>query len=251
MRAATGIKVSDNRQGVGPIEPLKLPHLGKVAAALFVLLATMGMVFSAKAKPHTLTAQLFTIPPGKPELPPPPTEVGPLGPEDQPGNAFFTEPFELKGGENIEVAVAVSGISNSWAYVVVDLVDDATGTFVSLDNELEYYSGYEGGESWSEGSTRKKRTISPLKGGTYVARVEAVHGMATPTSVQLTIRQNVFQAAYLLMAMGLLLILFGILALVRWRHNKQRWENSGFYGPPSEAQADDDGFFDDDGDDDE
>ena len=252
VRKATGIKVPDTRQGVGPIEPLKLPHLGKVGAALFALLVVLGIAFSAKAKPHILVSQTFEVPPGKPELPPPPAEVGPLGADDQPGNAFFTEPFALKGGENIEFAVSVSGISNSWAYVVVDLVDDATGTFVSVDNELEYYSGYEGGESWSEGATRKKRTISPLKAGTYVARVEAVHGMAAPTTVALVIRQDVFQASYLIMAMGLLLIIFVILALVRWRHNKKRWENSGFYGPPSEAQADDDGFFDDEeGDDDE
>lgn len=251
VRKATGIQVPDTRQGVGPIEPQKLTHLGKVGAALFALLVVLGIGFSAKAKPHTLVAQIFEVPPGKPELPPPPAEVGPLGAEDQPGNAFFTEPFELKGGENIEFAVQVSGISNSWAYVVVDLVDESTGTFVSVDNELEYYSGNEGGESWSEGSTRKKRTISPMKAGTYVARVEAVHGMATPTSVSLTIRQNIFQAAGLIAAIVLLLIIFTILALVRWRHNKKRWENSGFYGPPSESQADDDGFFDDDEEDDD
>ncbi len=257
VRKATGVQVPDTQQGVAPNAPLKLPHLGKVALALFGVLLTLGIVFKAKANPRQLVNQTFTVPAGKPNLPPPPAEVGPVAPEDQPGNAFFTEPFEVKAGQNIEFVVGTYGLTNSWAYVVVDLVDESTGTFVSVDHEMESYSGYEDGEYWSEGTNQRKRTISPIKAGTYVARVEAVHGMTDNARVDLVIRQNVFQGAYLIMALGFLLIIFVILALVRWRHDKKRWENSGFYGPPAASQAgddeddddDDDGFF--AGDDDE
>jgi hypothetical protein len=136
---------------------------------------------------------------------------------------------------------------------VVDLYDEASGQFVSVNRELEKYSGYEDGESWSEGDDLRTLYISPVKAGNYVARIEAVHGSSTDISIFVRIRQNVFRwVNYLGFAIALMLLL-GIAGLFRFVHNKKRWSNSGFYGPPVAGvnTPDDDGLDDDEDYDDE
>jgi Domain of unknown function (DUF4178) len=251
VRAATGVSVVDRAVGVAPNSPLRLPYLGWISALAFIVLTATAMVLAGRAHPHQVLEQVFSVPPGKPALPPPPVEAGfetpPVG-EEAPGNAFFSEPFDVKAGENLEFTFGAS-LSNSWAYVVVDLYDEATGQFVSVNRELEKYSGYEDGESWSEGDDLRTLYISPIKAGNYIARIEAIHGSNTDISVFVRIRQNVFRwVNYLGFAIALL-VLLGIAGLFRFFHNKKRWSNSGFYGPPGAYTAAED--QDDEDDDDE
>lgn len=238
VKAATGVALLDQAQGVAPNQPPRFVGLGRLAAILLMPLIAIGFFAAVSSHPSVLRTLDLAIPPGKP-APPPATEA-PAGvtvtAEDAPGNVFFSEPFAVASGQNVEVEV-VAQISNSWAYVAVDLFEESSGTFVTIDKEVEYYAGYTDGESWSEGSTRGSTVIGPIKGGTYVARLEAIHGSATPIELHVVIRQNVYRAVYFFVSLVLLMILFAGALIVRHKREETRWENSGHYGPPGTPKA--------------
>ncbi len=82
---------------------------------------------------------------------------------------IFTEPFQLKGGENIRVS-GQANVSNNWLYVAGDLINEETGLVQQFDLPMESYAGVEDGESWSEGNPNKTEIISALPAGTYTMR---------------------------------------------------------------------------------
>ena len=61
-----------------------------------------------------------------------------------------------------------TNLDNSWIGMDLSLFRTSDGKFVgSTAQGLEYYSGVEGGESWSEGSTRGSRIYRAPEPGTY------------------------------------------------------------------------------------
>ncbi|UPT72836.1 MAG: DUF4178 domain-containing protein [Elusimicrobiota bacterium] len=64
-----------------------------------------------------------------------------------------TEVFELPGGRATNVEVLLdSNLDQQWAYVSLALINADTDQALDFGRELSYYHGYDGGESWSEGS---------------------------------------------------------------------------------------------------
>lgn len=253
VRRVSGVNLPDERRGVAPHQPRMLPHLGKIMLLFLGLLIAAGAFWGGRATNRVVTAQSYSFPPGKPPAPPLPAEMAatPLGQDDLPGNAFFTEPFAITGGKNVEIVVSATGLSNTWAYLVVDLFNEQTGQFYSLPFELEYYSGYDGGEYWSEGSTRRSKRLGPIPAGSYVARVEGVHGTSSDVGAFVTIRQDVFQFSNWVLAFVALLLVFGIPLLRRRYYEKKRMENAGFYTAPAAGAATPYAADDDDSDDDD
>lgn len=146
-------------------------------------------------------------------------------PAEVPSNVKFTEKFQLAGGKNIEIEL-ITGASNTWTYVAIDLVNDKTGGVVSFDKNLEEYSGITDGEVWSEGSSLGTQVLGPMEAGEYVMRVETLHGGTSDASLQITVRQDVFRIRYWLFAALALGFPFGIIALHAYAFRKKRWENS-------------------------
>jgi hypothetical protein len=142
------------------------------------------------------------------------------------GHVEFSEPFDLDGHHNIEIEVRAPSLANNWAYVVVDLVNDATGSVIDLEAGLEYYSGYDDGESWSEGSTSKREVIGPQPSGKYLLRTETQSGGTADVPVFVTIRQGVFRFEYFALAFGVFCVPFLIVGLVDYTFERKRWENS-------------------------
>lgn len=237
--------------GVAPHQLWPHRGFGAFYALLVIALLTLGLVMAMSTHERSVTSFSVDVPAGKgPPLPAAPGEAplahtSPAGlvveapAAAETGHVFFSEPFAIQEGENVEVRL-VAPISNNWLYYVVDLVDEERGGFVTFDGNLEFYYGNDGGESWTEGSRSKEHVLSPIAKGVYVARVEAMHGAAEPLTLEVRVRQNVFQGAWLLMAF-LVVAVPGLLMF--WsarRFEKKRWENSSF------APSDDD---DDSGDD--
>jgi len=71
----------------------------------------------------------------------------------------------------VEINVRAA-VDNSWFYVAGELVDDTTGTSYPFERSIEYYHGYEGGESWSEGSTHERLWFSDVPGGKYYLNMD-------------------------------------------------------------------------------
>jgi hypothetical protein len=211
--------------GIGANQPYPLHGIGKVATILGALLCVVGIARCQTAKNDLRHSETFEIPPSPlnrssfDPAPPPATEAEALA------NVKFSQPFHLDGGKNIEVDVRTS-LTNQWAYAAIDLVNEATGSVVSFDANLEYYSGFDDGESWSEGSEHGNQVLGPMGDGTYVLRVEGQQGGSTAVPFTVTVRQDVFRGRWWLIALGILGIPFGLIGWHAYRFKKKRWENS-------------------------
>jgi len=140
-------------------------------------------------------------------------------------NVVFSEPFHLDASKNIEIDLSAN-VSNNWAYVAVDLVNEKTGVLVSFDKAIEYYYGYDGGESWTEGSQSTSQVLGPMDAGDYVLRMEGQTGSTLSVDLSITVRQDVFRFRYFGIALLILGIPFGLLWYHSHSFNKKRWENA-------------------------
>ncbi len=91
-----------------------------------------------------------------------------------------TPTFELKGGSQPVWVTAQAGVSNNWLGLDVDLVNAKTNQTFSVPITVEYYSGVDGGESWSEGSTDETEAIAAVPPGEYFLNIDTQADPAIP-----------------------------------------------------------------------
>lgn len=257
--------------GVGANQPYPLHGISPVAGLVYAALIVVGIAKCSSAKVDLKHQASVSMPSGK--FLPPPSPAGtpsagapaalPLpdaisggggpGPGDPsalppevPANVTFTNKFRLEGGKNIQVELTAP-LTNNWAYVAIDLVNDKTGSVISFDSNLESYSGITDGESWSEGSGHGSQVLGPMPAGEYVMRVESQHGGASALRLSIAVRQDIFRFRYWLFAAVFLSIPFGIIALHAHGFKKKRWENSQLERS-GESSGDDHHWGDDDDD---
>lgn len=213
--------------GVGANQPYGLHGVGWVGVLAFVALLGVGMLRCSVAKNDIKHTQRAEIQPSARstgwETPIDPATGA--APAEAAPNVTFSEPFHLDANKNIEIALAAN-VSNNWAYVAVDLVNEKTGSLVSFDKALEYYYGYDGGESWTEGSQSASQVLGPMDAGEYVLRLEGTTGSPIGVDVNITVRQDVFRFRYFGIALLILGIPFGLLWLHAHSFKKKRWENA-------------------------
>jgi hypothetical protein len=166
------------------------------------------------------------IPPGEP-----PAADG-SGATPDSDHVAFTDQFALIDDKNIAITLNAH-IDNNWAYTAADLVNVDTGEVTSFDANLEYYHGYEDGESWSEGHPQTTQFIGPRKSGTYMLRFESQCGGSSDTMLEVKVQQGVVHwrtFAWALLLVGIATVLVG------WRvlaFEIKRWQNANVaHGPP-------------------
>lgn len=143
---------------------------------------------------------------------------------------IFTDPLELAGGRNILVTGSANA-DNNWLYVAGDLIDEQTGLVQQFDLPMEYYQGFEDGESWSEGSREQTDYLPSLPAGRYTMRLEAQWenwNQPTPPQVRVRVEQGVPRLLNLLLVLiGLSVIPF--FAMLRhFGFERRRWADSSF-----------------------
>lgn len=232
--------------GVAPNQPYPLHGAVRVGVISLALLAVAGVVSAAttaNVKRHDETFQIENrnkqaiLPTAQPLAPLPGSD--PAQVEAPPGVAF-SRPFQLEAGQNIAIEMTAP-LVDAWLYAAVDLVNEDTGSVVTFDANLEYYSGTTDGESWSEGSQYARQVLAAMDAGRYVLRVEGTHDGAMPVPFSVSVRQDVFRGAYWLYAAGFLALPLLLLALHGWSFKKKRWENSSIHNPALTGEpADDD-----------
>ncbi|HET9987005.1 MAG TPA: DUF4178 domain-containing protein, partial [Kofleriaceae bacterium] len=141
-------------------------------------------------------------------------------------SVFFSDPIQIDGGRNIQLAFEAPGLSSDWVSIAADLVDEATGAVITGEANMEFYSGVDDGESWSEGTRQSTTVFGPQPEGTYVLRLEAQHGSAGLMPIAVTVKQGVFRGRWLAWAMLVLGVPLFFIGLVSYFHEKKRWENS-------------------------
>ena len=140
----------------------------------------------------------------------------------------FSKPFELKGRRNVEIT-ASAPVSNSGAYLDVDLINEQSQEIESVNIPVSYFQGIDGGESWSEGSPTSNAAMSSLPAGKYTLRVEGeLENVAGPLPIEVKVEQNVVRGINFICAL-VILALVPIFGLIRkFSFETSRWKNSMF-----------------------
>jgi hypothetical protein len=152
---------------------------------------------------------------------------------------LFSQPFDIRANRNVRIA-ATAPVSNSWADLDVDLINDQSQEVESVNVPIEYYSGVEDGESWSEGGQDQDATLSSLPAGKYTLRVEGTWQnwqQAMPVTVKVqqnTIRGVNFGCAFVVLLIVPLLNLFR-----KFSFESRRWKDSMFGSGSSGGSGDD------------
>jgi hypothetical protein len=231
VEKAFGVDKLARPAGVGPIQPYTGARLAIPWLIMVVLLLVTAMVLGTMKPGSVVHEQFYDLA----SMP-----AGEWGADPTSANArvFFTQPFELTGSDNVEVR-ASAPLQNNWLYVGVDLVDETAGRMTSVEMPLEYYSGVDGGERWSEGKHTRTMFLSAPKKGPHVLRVEA-HWEAgkTPPSLNIRIREGVFRGLHLVLAL-IAISIFPLFAIIRQiAFESRRWQDSS-YSPLGQISEDD------------
>lgn len=216
IEKAFGVEKLARPSTVGPMQPFRGAKLGGPWAVMLLLLFAVA-IFLAVTRPGRIVYTQFHD-----------LEAA-AQPEGAPDNArvLFTEPFPLDGKNNLEVR-ASSALQNAWLYLALDLINDETNEMQSFELPLEYYSGVDGGERWSEGKHTRSVVLARPPKGRYVMRVEGQWeaGKPAPPGVHIRVREGVFRFSHVALAF-LAISIFPALALVRQiAFEAQRWKDS-------------------------
>lgn len=153
---------------------------------------------------------------------------------------YFTEPFQLTGRYNVAVTASAEQLQNASIYVGGDLVNEETGRFESFDIPVEYYSGVDGGERWSEGRRSKSVYLAAPPAGRYVMRFEVDWEKGKlPTPVRIRVREGVFRLPHFFLALLALIVVPIILAIRQASWESRRWKDSA-HSPWIQLETDDD-----------
>lgn len=149
-------------------------------------------------------------------------------------NVFVTEPFTVSGRASAMKVELRTDVNNSWAAFDLALVDERSGTSRELSEDVGYYHGVEGGESWSEGSRSTSARLGGVPGGTYRLVVAPQGEGAFTYDVKVTRDPP---SGFLFLAALFLLVLPPLyVSLMSASFEHQRWMESDY--PP--ATGDDD-----------
>jgi hypothetical protein len=194
-----------------PFAYIGLVRAWPIVAAIVMVLAIL--VFNTRGTRTLLDThvQLADAPPGAPFV-------------------WFSDSMDLRPSRNLEVELSAP-VSNSWAYVAGDFVNDGTGLVQEFEAPIEYYFGVEGGESWNEGAREKRVYLSALPAGPYTLRLEiqAEH-LESLADVHVVVRQGVPRWTHFwLLLLGVSIV--PLVALALWvMFEKQRWGQSDAAG---------------------
>jgi uncharacterized protein DUF4178 len=215
---------------IGPNQPFRHRRIYWAWGALVLVALLAGAIFFGTGARQTVYDQLHTVVPVASSME---TRV------------IFDGPLEITANRNIHVTVEADVI-NSWVYVDGDLFNEepeGPGLVQGFALPVEYYSGIEGGESWSEGSRVNDVYLSALPEGKYTLRMEVQwEKYSQPQSIRVTIVQDDPRLLNLI----LLLILISIVpfCVMVWHlfFEMRRWQDSDYnpYADWSSWGGDDD-----------
>jgi hypothetical protein len=234
VEAAFGLKNLTRPSAVGSMQPFTGPRLGCTWGVMLLLLFGVAIALAAMLPRRVVWSDTLDL-----------TATPPVAGAPDNARVVFSPPFPLTGDYNIAIDGEAS-LSNSWLYVDGDLVNEAKGTLQSFELPLEYYSGVEGGERWSEGSNDRRAYLARPEKGPHVLRLEAQWEPGhTPPLLRIEVREGVFRLRYFLLAL-LAISVFPALSLIRQAtFESQRWKESA-YNPYLAGDAGGDGEDDQD-----
>jgi uncharacterized protein DUF4178 len=139
--------------------------------------------------------------------------------------ARVTDVFELTGRPSNVIIESRANVDNSWIYLNLALINEETGNAYDFGREVSYYHGYDGGESWKEGSPSDEAIIPAVPSGHYYLRIEP-DAEAREMNYSIRVYRDVPRWTYFFMALGGLLLI----PLMLWSRSRsfeyRRWAES-------------------------
>ena len=146
---------------------------------------------------------------------------------------FVTSKFDLtRWRSNLEFDINAP-VDNSWLDMEASLINNSTGQEYHVEQLVQYYHGYDDGESWNEGSPTETAYLTSIPSGTYFLRIEADRDTTNGSwnglrQFSLTVTSDVPSHRNLLIFLALLL-LWPIISYIRLRlTEKRRWGGSRY-----------------------
>lgn len=141
-----------------------------------------------------------------------------------------SESFELKGASAPLTFEITSNNNNSWTSTSIELVNEKTNESLYASKDMEYYSGYEGGESWSEGSVEKEFSICGVSEGKYhiVMSSERDKTDTYLHNVHVNVKWNKPSFWNTGLALLFIIIVGFIHYLISHFHDRSRWSTSDY-----------------------
>lgn len=135
-----------------------------------------------------------------------------------------------KNSSNLVFEVSAP-VSNAWFELNIEVINNSTGERFYAEQGLEFYSGYDDGEYWREGSTSEEVTISKIPKGNYTINLtalqEAGNNKVQNFNLSITYDTPIFKN---FMIVFLSTLLIALIAFCRSYYiNIKRWENSPYY----------------------
>lgn len=136
--------------------PLGSGDIGRIYL-MFLMLMTFVSMYSYIAKPdNEVFHQSYQFSPSSNAEP-----------------SFVTSMFDLPGHRSAATEIELkSDVSNNWTAFAIALINEQSGEAFDFGKDVSYYSGVDGGESWTEGSRSFQVTIPAVPPGRYYLRVE-------------------------------------------------------------------------------
>ncbi|WP_266368294.1 DUF4178 domain-containing protein [Tellurirhabdus rosea] len=145
---------------------------------------------------------------------------------------FVTGSFAVDGPAAIEIGLEAL-LDNNWVELPLSLINEQTGKSYNLTKVLEYYSGYEDGESWSEGSRQDEAVLSRIPSGRYHLNLYPTTDPGKTVKLEVKVVQNPSLLSNFLL-FALLLLIYPVYQFFHTKHIEQkRWANSD-YGPENQ-----------------
>ncbi len=148
----------------------------------------------------------------------------------QKDQTFGTPPFNLPKDSNVFIR-STAMVENDWVELRLSLVNDKTHQEYAVTQAIEYYKGYEDGESWSEGSQHAETFLSKIPSGDYRLLVDTDAGAFQynlPANFLLEVKRDVLSWSNFWFTF-LLLIIYPVFALFKhWRFETKRWAESDY-----------------------
>ena len=142
----------------------------------------------------------------------------------------ITPPFDIDGPASVAVALSSATVDNNWMEIPFVLVNDNTGKAYEVDKVLEYYHGYDDGESWDEGSKAGTVALSSVPSGSYHLNIYPALdiNVAQGAEFDISVNQHVFKTSNFLFTLMLLILYPFIQEIRKYRFEHSRWFDSEY-----------------------
>ena len=208
-------------QGVAPHQPNPhgpgLQQMGRLGLAFTIGLVVLAAIMNILADNALVYSQTFYLPTSSPGAARKAIVTG----------ETVKEKFTVDGWGNIAISVN-SDVNNTWLFLSGKLINESTSSTRDYGVQVSLYSGYSGGESWSNGSRRRTVYLGSMSPGDYtlIVRPEWSGVGKPPSRFGIAVYSQVFMLSHAILFAFLLWILPLIQGIRYLVFEKQRWAES-------------------------